>query len=311
MTHLTHWGLTWQHRTESTLAQVMAWCLTQCWLIISEVLWHSTEGNFIGTPQNSYPWSEFDKIREAFHRGQWVNFRTLSLTLKKSYNRHQQKGWEQTFKSGPKIMSVNSLTSRRCGCNINSSLPGQNGFLFADDIFRCILRNEKFCISIKISLKFVAKFPIDNNLALLQIMAWRRIGDKPLSRPMLTRFTDIYVALGGDELNVHISNTQLWLISLSFFCGNALRWIPQDPTDYKSALVHIFMAPSHHLNYLPYDIAGSGHINHIFARYSDYKVSKKGKCEGFDSCDQLSNFVESSIFRFMWPRNLMDDLEKQ
>ena len=37
--------------TESTLAQVMACCLTtpshylnQCWLIISEVLWHSLEG---------------------------------------------------------------------------------------------------------------------------------------------------------------------------------------------------------------------------------------------------------------------------
>ena len=32
-------------------------------------------------------------------------------------------------------------------------------------------------------------------------MAWWRIGDKPLSEPMLTQFTDIYAALGGDELN--------------------------------------------------------------------------------------------------------------
>ena len=32
-------------------------------------------------------------------------------------------------------------------------------------------------------------------------MAWRRIGDKPLSEPMLAQFTDIYLALGGDELN--------------------------------------------------------------------------------------------------------------
>ena len=33
-------------------------------------------------------------------------------------------------------------------------------------------------------------------------MAWRQIGDKPLSKPMLTRFTDacIYTALGGDEI---------------------------------------------------------------------------------------------------------------
>ena len=31
-------------------------------------------------------------------------------------------------------------------------------------------------------------------------MAWRRIGDKPLSELKLTQFTDTYAALGGDEL---------------------------------------------------------------------------------------------------------------
>ena len=43
----------WRHRSGSTLAQVIACCLTttshylnQCWLIISKVLWHSSEGNF-------------------------------------------------------------------------------------------------------------------------------------------------------------------------------------------------------------------------------------------------------------------------
>ena len=45
--------------------------------------------------------------------------------------------------------------------------PGQNGRYFADNIFRCIFMNEKFCISIKISLKFVPKGPIDNNPALV------------------------------------------------------------------------------------------------------------------------------------------------
>ena len=46
--------------------------------------------------------------------------------------------------------------------------------------------NENFCILIKISLKFVLKGEIDSNTALVQIMAWRRVGDKPLSEPMLT-----------------------------------------------------------------------------------------------------------------------------
>ena len=83
---------------------------------------------------------------------------------------------------------------------VNSSPPGQNGRHFADDIFRCIFVNEKFCILIKISLKFVPTGLIDNNPALVSIVARRRIGDKPLSEPMLNLFTDAYVAQGGDKL---------------------------------------------------------------------------------------------------------------
>ena len=45
--------------------------------------------------------------------------------------------------------------------------------------------NENVWISIKISLKFVPKGPINNIPALVQIMAWRRLGDKPLSEPMM------------------------------------------------------------------------------------------------------------------------------
>ena len=38
--------------------------------------------------------------------------------------------------------------------------------ILADDIFKCAFLNEKFCIFIKISLKFVPKVPINNNPAL-------------------------------------------------------------------------------------------------------------------------------------------------
>ena len=60
---------------------------------------------------------------------------------------------------------------------INSSPPGQNDRHFTDDILRCIFVNEKFYILIKISLKFVPKGLIDNKPVLVQINAWRRIGD--------------------------------------------------------------------------------------------------------------------------------------
>ena len=47
--------------------------------------------------------------------------------------------------------------------------------------------------SVKISLKFVLKGPINNIPALVQIMAWHRPGDKPLSEPMLFMLTHICV----------------------------------------------------------------------------------------------------------------------
>ena len=67
---------------------------------------------------------------------------------------------------------------------------------FGDNIFiQMQFANKKFCILIKISLKFVPKGSIDNNPTLVSIIAGHRICDKPLSEPKLTPFT----ALGGDE----------------------------------------------------------------------------------------------------------------
>ena len=49
----------------------------------------------------------------------------------------------------------------------NSYSPAQNGHQFTDDIFRCILVNEKVGILIKSSPKFVPKDPIDNKPTLV------------------------------------------------------------------------------------------------------------------------------------------------
>ena len=65
---------------------------------------------------------------------------------------------------------------------------------------------EIIIISIKISLKFVFKGPIDNIPALVQIMAWRRPGDKPLSEPM--------TSLGLNELKRfphYLTYVQIWI----------------------------------------------------------------------------------------------------
>ena len=67
----------------------------------------------------------------------------------------------------------------------NTLRPRQNRRHFADDIFKCIFLNENAWISLKSSLKFVPKVRINNIPSLVQIMAWRRPGDKPLSEPMM------------------------------------------------------------------------------------------------------------------------------
>ena len=69
--------------------------------------------------------------------------------------------------------------------HFNTLRPRQNGRHFPDDTFKPIFLYENVRISIKISLKFVPKGPINNNPSLVQIMAWRRPGDKPLSEPMI------------------------------------------------------------------------------------------------------------------------------
>ena len=71
------------------------------------------------------------------------------------------------------------------GLIFNSLRPSPNRRHFADDIFKCFFENENEWISPRISLKFVPKVLINNIPALVQIMAWRRPGNKPLSEPMM------------------------------------------------------------------------------------------------------------------------------
>ena len=82
---------------------------------------------------------------------------------------------------------------------INTLMPRQNGRHFADDIFKCIFLIENIWNSINISLRFVRKGRINNISALVQIMAWRLPGGKPLSEPMMV-YRRIYASLVLNEL---------------------------------------------------------------------------------------------------------------
>ena len=96
-----------------------------------------------------------------------------------------------TIYSGLKCVKVSMSkhlsqgTSIRLWQSYNTLRPRQNGRRFPDAIFKCVFLNENLWISIKITLKFVHKSPINNIPALIQIMAWHQSGDNPLSEAMM------------------------------------------------------------------------------------------------------------------------------
>ena len=69
----------------------------------------------------------------------------------------------------------------------------KNGRHFGRGHFEMHFLNENHRIPIRISLKFVPRSPVDNKPALVQVMGWRRTGDKPLPELILTQFPDAYM----------------------------------------------------------------------------------------------------------------------
>ena len=93
--------------------------------------------------------------------------------------------WQQFLWNCPQV-NAQDLTSEKL---THLSLDKMAAIL-ADENFTCIFLNENDRILIQISLKFVPKSPIDYKSALVQVMAWRRRGDKPLPESVLTQFTE-------------------------------------------------------------------------------------------------------------------------
>ena len=114
-----------------------------------------------------------------------------------SINRRGQRsvGWKEDrtgWKYSPYIATYVAVNEG--STHLLTHLPlDKNGHHFADNIFKHIFLNENIRIAIQISLKFVPEGPVDNKSALVQVMAWRRTGDKPLSEPMLTQFSNAYL----------------------------------------------------------------------------------------------------------------------
>ena len=84
------------------------------------------------------------------------------------------------------FITKNSIQPFKTGCIVY--LYGCNSvpMTWFHSPFRCIFRNEEFCTLIQIALKFLPNVSIDNNTALVKIMAWHRIGPSHYIEQMLT-----------------------------------------------------------------------------------------------------------------------------
>ena len=104
--------------------------------------------------------------------------------------------------------------------------PRQNGRLFAHNIFQRMFFNQNVWISITISLKFVPKGPINNIPTLVQIMAWRRSGDKPLSESMLVSLP-MHICVTWPQTAVGHQQPQCWLLNsyIKLYINNYFEYV--------------------------------------------------------------------------------------
>ena len=107
---------------------------------------------------------------------------------------------------------------------LNTLRPRQNGRHFPDDLFKWIFLNKNVWISINISLEFVPRGPVNNISTLVQVMARRRPGDKPLSEPVMVRV-------------------------LTHMCGTRLQWVNLNPI---SILWDNSLLPCPHIDHISY-----------------------------------------------------------
>ena len=124
-------------------------------------------------------WVHWKKVIYVITRLEWISKKYNHVTClpwgSVSCNFHE---FQHMFITKPVMELPGQL-------QFNTLRQRQNGCHFTDDIFKPIFLNENIRILIEISLKFVSKVPVNNIPALVQIMAWHRPGNKPLSEPTM------------------------------------------------------------------------------------------------------------------------------
>ena len=160
---------------------------------------------------------------------------------------------------------------------VNTLRPRQNGRHFPDDIFKCFFLNENVSIAIKMSLKFVPKGPINNIPALVQIMAWRRLGDKPLSEPMIVSLPTHICVTRPQWVNTNLHLIFLWMWPPSHALGWCITILAHNELKH---VVHVVdFHKDIHTNYFPIQL-NAIHKNDVGPKWSG---------RDFTSCLQIED----------------------
>ena len=191
----TEWGQSGEHcqpwhsqALASIMVSEMPWKRNKitCQPILSHIFTKEIQNKPHGCQPCGLFWISLVKICDIFADRKMDQFPSINLLVPSHYLNLE---WPSTlpYAYDTRWRWLNTLRLRK------------NCRHFADNIFKCIFLNENVWISLKISLKFIPEVWNNNIQSLVQIMALRRPGDKPLSEPMID-YQHIYASLGLNEL---------------------------------------------------------------------------------------------------------------
>ena len=180
----------------------------------------------------------------------------------------------------------------------NSLRPTRNRRHLSDDSSRCIFLKENVLISINISLKFISNGPITYIQALVQIRAWCRPGDKPLSEPMMIiSLTHICVTR---PLWVKSISSDFWKhfnLSLHTQCAYAAKYTDIIVYPFIYLCVCLCVGMNIHMHMYFYDIHYRQHFSGMPLSQIAPSLCVSG-CDIFKDMNRFTGLVLLMIHRF-------------
>ena len=167
--------MVWRTSSENEKLHAQSWLLVRATLVVvGQHVWP------ICVPNNEAPWWFIYKISCCCITGSFLH-RTPSPCIKV----YMLYYWRCNFISYQVWYSASPLLKQHS--KLETFSPRQDGHHSPDDIFKCIFFNENWFIFFSNATAICSQGQIDNKPALVQIMAWCRLGTKPLSGPMMVK----------------------------------------------------------------------------------------------------------------------------